>query len=106
MKRFLILTLTVIACSSTPEKSTTGEAKAPEGPKALEHEKCDDSMGRVEALDPAKSGKPELKQVFDKSSGHEICRVADLNHDGKPDMYEFYNADGSLRRREGAYENS
>ncbi len=106
MKRFLILTLTVIACSSTPEKSTTGEAKAPEGPKALEHEKCDASMGRAESLDPAKTGKPELLQVFDKSNGHEICRVADLNHDGKPDMYEYYNADGSLRRREGAYETS
>ncbi len=106
MKRFLILTATVIACSSTPEKSTTGEAKSPDAPKAIEHEKCDDSMGRVEVLDSTHSGKPELKQVFDKSGGRELCRVVDLNRDGKPDMYEYYNADGSLRRREGAYENT
>ena len=39
-----------VACSSTPEKSTTGEAKTPEGAKPLDHEKCEDSMGRVEVL--------------------------------------------------------
>ena len=104
VKRLLILILAA-ACSSTPEKSTTGEAKTPEGAKPLDHEKCEDSMGRVEVLN-ASDGKFALKQIYDKSSGRELCRVADLNHDGKPDMYEYYNADGSLRRREGAYENT
>jgi hypothetical protein len=101
VKRLLILLLAV-ACSSTPEKATA-EAKTPEGAKPLDHEKCEDSMGRAEVLN-ASDGKFALKQIFDKSGGHEICRIADLNHDGKPDMYEYYNADGSLRRREGAYE--
>lgn len=104
VKRLLILILAA-ACSSTPEKSTTGDTKTPEGAKPLDHEKCEDSMGRVEVLN-ASDGKFTLKQVFDKSSGHELCRISDLNHDGKPDMYEYYNADGSLRRREGAYESS
>ncbi len=99
-------TLAVWACSSTPDKASGGEAKSPEGPRELAHEKCDDSMGRVAILDSDHDGKPELKQVFDKSTGKEICRVADLNHDGKPDMYEYYDADGNLRRREGAYDNT
>ncbi|HEX4514938.1 MAG TPA: hypothetical protein VH054_15440 [Polyangiaceae bacterium] len=102
MKRLLIVLLAA-ACSSTPEKSTA-EAKTPEGAKPLDHEKCEDSMGRAEVLN-ASDGKFALKQIFDKTSGRELCRIADLNHDGKPDMYEYYNADGSLRRREGAYEN-
>ena len=63
-------------------------------------------MGRVEVLDANGDGKPDIKRVYDKSTGRELCRVVDLNHDGKPDMYEYYNADGSLRRREAAYETS
>ncbi len=99
--------LAVWACSSTPDKpAATAESAAPDGAKELEHQKCDESMGRVEVLDNNHDGKPQLKQVYDKSTGRELCRIADLNHDGKPDMYEYYNADGSLRRREAAYENS
>jgi hypothetical protein len=103
----LLLLAFVVGCSSTPEKpATPEEAKKAQGPKELEHEKCDASMGRVEALDADHDGKPELKQIFEKSTGRELCRIADLNHDGKPDMYEYYNADGTLRRREGAYESA
>src|SRR5689334_16738160 len=72
----------IAACSSTPEKAATGEAKTPEGPRELEHQDCKESMGRLEALDTHHDGKPELKQVLDKS-GREICRISDLNHDGK-----------------------
>ncbi len=95
------------ACESTPDKpKSPDEAKGAEGARALEHQKCDASMGRVETLDTDHDGKPELTQVFDKTTGRELCRIADLNHDGKPDMYEYYNADGTLRRREGAYEST
>jgi hypothetical protein len=103
--RFLLL-VGILACSSTPDKAKGGEANAPEGPQELKHEKCDDSMGRVVVLDADHDGKPELKQVFDKSTGRELCRMADLNHDGKPDMYEYYDADGNIRRREGAYDST
>ena len=101
---FLILAVTA-ACSGSTAETKKGDTATSDAPKALEHEKCDDSMGRVEITGSQKD-KPELKQVFDTTTGREICRVADLNHDGKPDMYEYYNADGTLRRREGAYETS
>jgi hypothetical protein len=94
------------ACSSTPEKAAVADPKTPQGARAIEHEKCDESAGRVQMLDANNDGKPDIKRVFDKTSGHEVCRIADLNHDGKADMYEYYNADGSLRRRETAYDNS
>src|SRR5260370_13675358 len=90
------LTATAWACTSSTEAAKGGEAKTPEGAKELEHQKCDESMGRVEVLDTDHDGKPELKQVFDKSTNRELCRMADLNHDGKPDMYEYYNADATL----------
>ena len=96
------------ACSSSSTDKATGvgEAKVPEGAKAMDHEKCDDSLGRVEVLDANGDGKPDIKRVYDKATGRELCRVADLNHDGKPDMYEYYTADGTLRRREAAYDTS
>ena len=106
MTRFGLLFLAALcACTSSSETKKGGEAETPDNAKPLAHEKCDDSMGRVEVVGGTPS-KPALKQVFDKTTGREICRVADLNHDGKPDMYEYYNADGTLRRREGAYESS
>ena len=106
-KRLVFLLLVAAtACSSTPENKNGGEAATPDGPKEIQHEKCDASMGRVQVLDADHDGKPELTQVFDKTTGRELCRVADLNHDGKPDMYEYYNADGTLRRREGAYDST
>ncbi len=96
-----------VACSTSTDKASgVGEAKVPEGAKAIDHEKCDDSMGRVEVIDANGDGKPDIKRVYDKATGRELCRVADLNHDGKPDMYEYYTADGTLRRREAAYDTS
>lgn len=97
--------LAAAGCSSSTAESKKGDTATADTPKALEHEKCDDSMGRVEVVGSI-AGKPQLKQVFDKTTGRELCRIADLNHDGKPDMYEYYNADGTLRRREGAYDNT
>ncbi|HEY1957223.1 MAG TPA: hypothetical protein VGH28_16505 [Polyangiaceae bacterium] len=103
--RLAWLILVATACSSSAAESKKGDTASADGPKALEHEKCDDSMGRVQVTDSV-AGKPALKQIFDKTSGRELCRISDLNHDGKPDMYEYYNADGTLRRREGAYDNT
>jgi hypothetical protein len=43
--------------------------------------------------------------VFD-GSGHEKCRISDLNHDGKPDLYEYFDANGVIRRREFCYDDT
>lgn len=107
MRRFVFLLLVAAtACSTTPDNKNGGAAASPDGPKELEHEKCDASMGRVEVLDADHDGKPELTEVFDKSTGRKLCSVADLNRDGKPDLYEYYDANGEVRRREGAYDST
>jgi hypothetical protein len=91
-----------IACSASDKPSS---AKAPEGPRAetVKHEPCDESLGRVEKMDTNTDGKVDITRVYDKSSGTEICRIADLSFDGKPDLYEYFDASGQVRRREYAY---
>src|SRR5438105_4282299 len=85
--------LILLACGGDQSK-TSGVAgsRLPEGShsEALEHEACDErsSDHRVESLDANRDGKDDIRRVFDKGTGKEICRITDLNHDGKPDMFE------------------
>jgi antitoxin component YwqK of YwqJK toxin-antitoxin module len=97
----------LVACGGE-EGSGVGLAKLPEGVRseAVEHEACSESGHRVEILDANGDGKADIKRVYDKGTGKEICRIADLNHDGKPDLYEYYGADGTIRRREADYDDN
>lgn len=96
------------ACGSSETPSAGGEAQSPSGQLAplLTHEPCEDSMGQVEALDVNGDGKPDLKRIVNKATGKEVCSAADLNHDGHPELYSYYDAAGQLRRREAMYEAS
>jgi len=83
-------------------------ARIPSGShgEAVEHEACNESSGRVEVLDANGDGKADIKRVYNTSTGKEICRIADLNHDGKADMFEYFDANGDVRRREADYDDS
>jgi hypothetical protein len=72
--------------------------------ETIEHEACKESGHRVEALDTDGDGKPDIKRVF--SGNQEICRIVDLTRDGKPDMYEYFDAGGTVRRREFCYDDT
>jgi len=95
------------ACGSSSE-SGVGSAKLPEGThsEGIEHESCSETGNRVEVLDANGDGKPDIKRVYDKSTGKEICRISDLNHDGKPDLYEYFDSNGVIRRREADYDDN
>jgi hypothetical protein len=88
--------------------SGVGPSKLPAGShsEAVEHEACSESGHRVEVLDANGDGKPDIKRVYDKSTGKEICRISDLNHDGKADLYEYFDSNGVIRRREADYDNN
>lgn len=97
--------LTGFGCSG--EKAATGASTAANGGSAgpsqvrsetIDHEACSESGKRVETLDTNGDGKVDIRRVYDGSV--EICRVSDMNHDGKPDMFEYFDKTGQIRRRE------
>jgi hypothetical protein len=83
-------------------------AKSPETARAeaLKHEDCSESGHRVDLMDTNGDGKPDITRIYDKGSGHEVCRISDLTHDGKPDMYEYFDDSGTVRRREFCYDDT
>ncbi len=97
-----------VGCSSNEKMSGAAGVKLPEGVRSevVEHEACDESGRRVDNLDANGDGKSDIKRVYDKTTGKEACRITDLNHDGRPDMFEYYDANGELRRREADYDDS
>jgi hypothetical protein len=81
------------------------DAKAPSSdslPLALEHERCDTESGSSQKVDTNGDGKPDIIRVL--SNGREICRMVDLNHDGRADSYIYYDASGGVRRRESDFD--
>jgi hypothetical protein len=58
----------------------------------------------VELLDVNGDQKADIHKVFDKATGKELCRVSDLNHDNKPDLIEYFDANGNVRRVEYCYD--
>jgi hypothetical protein len=101
----VVVPLWAAACGGGAKASS---AKSPETARAeaLQHEDCSESGHRVDALDTNGDGKPDITRIYDKSSGHEVCRISDLTHDGKPDMYEYFDDSGTVRRREFCYDDS
>ena len=100
----LLLPLGAAACggSDAPGAKTPGTAR----PEALQHEACSESGHRVEPVDTNGDGKPDITRMYDKGSGREVCRIGDLTHDGTPDMYEYFDDSGALRRREYCYDDT
>jgi hypothetical protein len=94
-------------CSGN-DKASAGisGSKLPEGVRseAIDHESCDEGGNhRVVTTDSNGDGKPDIKAVYDKSTSKLLCRIIDLNHDQKPDMYEYFDDGGTVRRREYAF---
>src|SRR5262249_52975510 len=85
--------------------SAPSAAKTPEGdalPIAVDHEACDTSSSSAEKIDSNGDGKPDIIRVT--SGGKEVCRSVDLNHDGVPDSYIYFDANGAVRRRESDFD--
>jgi hypothetical protein len=70
----------------------------------IEHEPCEESGNVVQALDANNDGKADIRKV--SKNGREICRISDLNHDGNPDLFEYFDPSGQLRRREADYDDN
>lgn len=62
------------------------------------HEPCDLNSSAAERLDADGDGRPEVTIV--KEGGRRVCQAADLNLDGRIDVYSYFDESGALRRRE------
>lgn len=95
----------VIACGGS-DSNGVGDSKLPSGSRGedIAHEACTESGNKVDVVDANGDGKPDIRRVY--KGGKEICRTTDLNHDGVPDLYEYFDASGQVRRREADYDGS
>lgn len=64
----------------------------------IEHEPCDEAGHRTVAYDTNNDGKPDIKLVMD--GDRKICRITALKNEGRPSMFEYFDASGQIRRRE------
>ncbi len=95
----------VAGCGDSAKKpANPGDAKAPVEVRSItvDHEACAEGGNRVEAYDADGDGKPDVRKVF-SANGRELCRTTDLNHNGQPELYEYYGPSGDTRRREASY---
>jgi hypothetical protein len=100
-----LVPLLASGCSTSTQDSGVAAPNLPKG-AGLEHESCDESGNRVEMLDTNNDGKTDIRRVFNKGTGREVCRVSDLNHDGHPDLYEYFDDNGAVRRRELCFDDT
>src|SRR5689334_19118882 len=54
-------------------------------PIQIEHEPCDVTSSQAEKLDSNGDGRADIVRVM--AGAREVCKVIDLNHDGRPDAY-------------------
>ncbi len=64
----------------------------------IRHQACDINSSHVQAIDANGDGRADLTMVMD--GGHEVCRAADLDFDGRVDVWTYFDPSGNVLRRE------
>lgn len=64
----------------------------------IRHEACDITSSHAQAVDANNDGRADLTMVME--GGREVCRAADLDFDGRVDVWTYFDASGNVRRRE------
>ncbi|HMA96263.1 MAG TPA: hypothetical protein VKP30_26430 [Polyangiaceae bacterium] len=70
--------------------------------RTVEHEPCAEDSKPSEQIDVNGDGAPDLTVI--KKDGRESCRAADLDFDGRIDMWSYFDESGRVRRRELDYD--
>lgn len=98
----LLIVLAVLGCSTGTVRGLDGRTLATARSRTLEHEPCDQDSTSTEKTDVNGDGRPDL--AVTKDDGKEICRSADLDFDGRVDLWSYFDQAGRVRRRELDYD--
>ncbi|MBN2195593.1 MAG: hypothetical protein JW751_22425 [Polyangiaceae bacterium] len=89
-----------LGCNSSSRRAARLAHQEGVTPAAVAHEDC--PLDRAEEkLDADGDGRPEISTV--KRTGKPVCQAVDLNRDGVPDIFTYFDDRGRVRRREYAY---
>ncbi len=91
------LVVLCFGCNGQVQTKSAAEAGGERDVRVV-HEACDVTSASAERLDANGDGKSEVTIV--KKGGRPACQAADLNLDGKVDVYAYFDDSGALRRRE------
>jgi hypothetical protein len=103
MALFAAMIAGVTACSGSGSYGLGGKSADKDArPVIIEHEPCDDKSSGAQSVDSNGDGKPDIVSVL--KGGKEVCRVLDLNFDGKVDRFIYFDEAGQARRMESDYD--
>jgi hypothetical protein len=97
----LVLTFALFGCAGNAAKGTVG----PEGERRdneIRHVACDISSKSAEAMDANNDGRADFTAVME--AGRPVCQAADLDFDGRVDMWTYFDSTGTVSRRELDYD--
>jgi hypothetical protein len=96
MRRYAIVVVMGLACGGgSPANAPAGTASNGVRDTTLAHEPCAGDGPREDANG---DGKADIQRIT--KNGREVCRIADLDFDGKPELFSYFNESGQLQRRE------
>lgn len=101
---FLCAPILIAASCSSPDptnlqaQTATGDERDTE----IKHEPCEMGSPTAVRMDVNGDGQPDIINVL--KDGREVCRIVDLNFDGGPDAFIYYDAQGFERRRESDFD--
>ena len=92
--------LSLVASCTSPDPEST-KPTTPTGNEkrdtSITHETCDGNSPTAVKVDINGDGKNDIVHVM--KGDKEVCRIVDLNLDGFPDSFIYYEADGKTERR-------
>lgn len=99
-----VLLLGVITLNGCGASAAGGPNAPIVGHRDLEfhHQPCDITSSHAQAIDANNDGRADLTIVSE--GGREVCRAADLDFDGRVDVWTYFDNSGNVSRRELAYD--
>lgn len=101
----LIAACSVPLCLACSESLSTGTKTASEEAAfttEITHEDCDSESKSAAKIDANNDGRADITRVMEGT--RELCRVLDLNFDGRVDNFLYFDEAGNLRRRESDFD--